>query len=95
MIRALEDLMIRLIVPGLLGLASFVAALVAVSQFIAALPANPGALAAAQWDQARLATAGISGGFAVMFIGMWAILVDLARRDDAPIPPIPDDEYRM
>jgi hypothetical protein len=95
MIRLLEDLMIRMIVPGLLGFASFVAALVAVSQFIAALPANPAALSMTQWDPGRLATAGISGGFAVMFIGMWAILVDLARRDDAPIPPIPDDEYRM
>jgi hypothetical protein len=95
MIRALENLMIRLVVPGLLGVASCVAMLVAVSQFIGALPSNPGALAIAQWDAARLATAGISGGFAVMFIGMWAILVDLARRDDAPIPPIPDDEYRM
>jgi hypothetical protein len=29
MIRVLEDLMIRLVVPGLLGFASFVAALVA------------------------------------------------------------------
>ena len=54
--------MIRLVVPGLLGLASFLAALIAVSQFIAALPGNPAALAIAQWDQARLATAGISGG---------------------------------
>jgi hypothetical protein len=95
MIRLLEDLMIRLVVPGLLGFASCVAALVAVSQFIAALPTDPGALAVTQWDAARLATAGISGGFAVMFVGMWAILVDLARRDDAPIPPMPDDEYRM
>src|SRR5215475_11335577 len=64
MIRVLEDLMIRLIVPGLLGFASFVAALVAVSQFIAALPSNPAALSIAQWDPGRLATAGISGGFA-------------------------------
>jgi hypothetical protein len=95
MIRVLEDIMIRLVVPGLLGFASFVAALVAVSQFIAALPSNPAALSVTQWDAARLATAGISAGFAVMFVGMWAILVDLARRDDSPIPPIPDDEYRM
>jgi hypothetical protein len=87
--------MIRFIVPGILGFASFAAALLAASQFIAALPSDPGLLSLAQWDQARLATAGIAAAFAVTFVGMWAILVDLARRDDEPIPPLPDDEYRM
>jgi hypothetical protein len=85
--------MIRVVVPGLLGLASLVAAVVAVSQLIAAIPGD--AATAGQWDGARLATAGIAGAFGVLFVGLWAILVDLARRDDAPIPPIPDDEYRM